>query len=166
MKLLLGSHGDAGRAIDGKVSGRQASSSDDDLPQRSPSKFQIAFVVNPVTGLMALGFRPFFESSWEVDSWSVIAAVAVGATGILIFELRLTELTGPLTVSVLAVIHNIVIVMYFLILGGERLSWPQLAGFSVSALGAFVYALSRYCSNEAQVAEGQSDEGEGSACEE
>lgn len=104
-----------------------------------PSKVQIAFVVNPITGLMALAFLPFFETSLELPPLGTIMAVSLCATGILVFELRLTELTSPLTVSVLAVLHNVVIVIFFAYLG-ESLSHGQVAGFAVSTLGAMCYA--------------------------
>lgn len=126
-KLLLGGHGHS-----------QHPSSGDDM---KPSKFQIAFICNPITGLTALAFLPFFENSWDLPSWFSIIGVGIGATGILLFELRLTELTSPLTVSVLAIVHNVVIVFFFLVFFGEKLKMEQLAGFGVSSLGAMIYAL-------------------------
>ena len=107
-----------------------------------PSKDQIAFVVNPVTGpqllvdlacqgvivkgfqlsycsmftctfravaaahavrqvcsgLMSLLFLPFFESNFALPSVDSAVVVGICATGILVFELLLTELTSPLTV--------------------------------------------------------------------
>mmetsp|Transcript_51089 Transcript_51089/g.91743 ORF Transcript_51089/g.91743 Transcript_51089/m.91743 type:complete len:341 (-) Transcript_51089:159-1181(-) len=117
--------------------GADAGVSPESLP---PSKLQIAFVVNPVTGLMGLLFLPFFEKSYALPPLGVTLAVAVCATGILIFELRLTELTSPLTVSVLAVLHNVVIVLFFCLLEGEEMSRGEIAGFTVSTLGSICYA--------------------------
>ncbi|CAE7280859.1 Gan [Symbiodinium natans] len=89
-----------------------------------PSKVQIAFVVNPITGLMSLLFLPFFESNFELPAVDTTIVVGICATGILVFELLLTELTSPLTVSVLGVMHNVVIVGFFT-LTGEHLSTGQ-----------------------------------------
>jgi len=116
----------------------------EDIDQSSlpPSKVQIAFVVNPVTGLMSLLFLPFFETSFDLPAWDTTVVVGICATGILVFELLLTELTSPLTVSVLGVMHNVVIVVFFTILG-ERMSTGQVVGFAVSTLGAVCYACAR-----------------------
>eukprot|EP00440_Ansanella_granifera_P034233 gb/GFBE01037139.1/.p1 GENE.gb/GFBE01037139.1/~~gb/GFBE01037139.1/.p1 ORF type:complete len:348 (+),score=59.96 gb/GFBE01037139.1/:1-1044(+) len=130
-KLLFSSgHGESGTAVTA------------DAGPQPPSKLQIAFIVNPVTGLMGLAFLPFFETSYELPPFGVILAVALCATGILVFELRLTELTSPLTVSVLAVLHNVVIVVFFGLLG-ESMSDGQILGFAISTLGAGCYALAR-----------------------
>ncbi|OLQ11656.1 Gigaxonin [Symbiodinium microadriaticum] len=107
-----------------------------------PSKDQIAFVVNPVTGLMSLLFLPFFESNFALPSVDSAVVVGICATGILVFELLLTELTSPLTVSVLGVMHNVVIVVFFTLMG-ERMSTGQVAGFTVSTAGAICYACAR-----------------------
>ncbi|CAE7567277.1 Klhl18 [Symbiodinium sp. CCMP2592] len=107
-----------------------------------PSKVQIAFVVNPITGLMSLLFLPFFESNFALPSVDSTVVVGICATGILVFELLLTELTSPLTVSVLGVMHNVVIVVFFT-LTGERMSTGQVAGFTVSTAGAICYACAR-----------------------
>lgn len=106
-----------------------------------PSKIQVAFVANPMTGLMALAFLPFFEKSWELPALMSILGVAIGANGILFFELRLVELTSALTVAVLAAIHNVAIVLYFLLVDNEPFSKSQQAGFAVSTLGTILYAV-------------------------
>lgn len=108
-----------------------------------PSKFQVAFISNPITGLTALGCVPFFERSWEAPPIESIFAVGAGATGILLFELQLAELTSALTVSVLAVVHNVVIVLFFLIFFGEEMDGAKLTGFAVSTAGAVIYAFAK-----------------------
>ena len=49
-------------------------------------------------GLMSLLFLPFFESNFALPSVDSTVVVGICATGILVFELLLTELTSPLTV--------------------------------------------------------------------
>jgi len=105
-----------------------------------PSKLDIALVANPVLGFSALAVLPVFEASWSRPSLSVVAIFAVQVTMILIFELRLTELTSPLTVSVLAVAHNVIIVVIFETVGGESLSRGEFIGFLISTCGCLVYA--------------------------
>lgn len=111
-----------------------------DSADKVPSKVQIVFASNLVTGISALAFLPFFETSWAAPSWSAIVTTAAGATGILIFELRLTELTSPLTVSVLGAFHNVVIVLFFVLWDKERLTSAQTAGFIVSSVGVLSYS--------------------------
>ena len=50
------------------------------------------------SGLMSLLFLPFFESNFALPSVDSAVVVGICATGILVFELLLTELTSPLTV--------------------------------------------------------------------
>jgi len=112
------------------------SSSDSD----SPSKFLIALVTNPVMGLSSLAFLPLFENSWALPPTRLVFTFSLQCVLILIFELRLTELTSPLTVSVLAALHNVVIVGFFVIVDGEHLKVAQLIGFGMSTFGAIIYA--------------------------
>merc|ERR1719235_1544005 len=93
-----------------------------------------------MTGLVALIFLPFFERCCSFPSIFNIVCVAIAANGILFFELRLIELTSPLTVSVLASLHNVVIVAWFVIVEGEPFNTSQMGGFGVSTVGALLYA--------------------------
>lgn len=123
-----------------------------------PSKTQIAFVANPVAALLSLIFVPIFESTWDAPSIDVILVTGLCATGILIFEFRLTELTSPLTVSVLAVLHNVVIVYYFVVFTGENMDSAQLYGFGVSSIGAIIYAGAKMCKQKQLQSEQQASE--------
>lgn len=105
-----------------------------------PSKIQVSWPTQHMTGLMALIFLPAFESNWDMPGFNSIIAVAIAANGILFFELRLIELTSPLTVSVLASLHNVVIVAWFVIVEGEPFNTSQMGGFGVSTVGALLYA--------------------------
>ncbi|CAE7694923.1 Gan [Symbiodinium pilosum] len=80
---------------------------------------------------MSLLFLPFFESNFELPELDTTIVVGICATGILVFELLLTELTSPLTVSVLGVMHNVVIVLFFTLLG-ERMSTGQATAMIVA----------------------------------
>lgn len=109
-----------------------------------PSKTQIALITNPITGILALGFLPIFENSdWTSPSLSVVLSFAIGVTGILIFELQLVQLTSPLTLAVLNSVHNVVIVLFFVLKDGEVMSPEQAYGFMVSTLGVIGYAVVR-----------------------
>eukprot|EP00930_Biecheleria_cincta_P083408 TRINITY_DN72990_c0_g1_i1.p1 TRINITY_DN72990_c0_g1~~TRINITY_DN72990_c0_g1_i1.p1 ORF type:complete len:353 (-),score=61.29 TRINITY_DN72990_c0_g1_i1:74-1132(-) len=123
VKLLLGGHGGSSHSAEEK-----------------PSKMQIAIVANPIAALLSLIFVPFFESTWVAPGIDSVVVTGLCASGILIFEFRLTELTSPLTVAVLAILHNVVIVFYFVVFGGENMEPAQLYGFGVSSIGAIVYA--------------------------
>jgi len=109
----------------------------------SPSKLQTAAVVSPVTGLVAVCCLPFFEGGWQVPDIQDIAVLSLSIIGILMCELRLVELTSPLTVSVLATMHNVVIVLFFSLFQHDALSKTQCLGFAVSTLGSLCYAGSR-----------------------
>eukprot|EP00927_Polykrikos_kofoidii_P052890 TRINITY_DN46918_c0_g1_i1.p1 TRINITY_DN46918_c0_g1~~TRINITY_DN46918_c0_g1_i1.p1 ORF type:complete len:348 (-),score=45.87 TRINITY_DN46918_c0_g1_i1:27-1070(-) len=116
-----------------------------------PSKFQIAVVAFPTTGFSALGFLPFFESSWEAPDLRPVLWLGVCAVGILLCELRLTELTSPVTVSVLSVSNNIITVFAFLLRDGEVMNGVELAGFLLSSLGALAYGFSKRAAVKASV---------------
>lgn len=109
----------------------------------SPSKLQTAAVVSPVTGLVALCCLPFFEDGWQVPEIQDIAVLSLSIIGIMMFELRLVELTSPVTVSVLAIMHNVVIVAFFSLFQHDALSKMQFAGFAVSICGSLCYAGAR-----------------------
>jgi len=109
----------------------------------SPSKLQTAAVVSPVTGLVALCCIPFFEGGWQVPEIQDIAVLSLSIIGILMFELRLVELTSPLTVSVLAIMHNVVIVLFFALFQHDVLSNLQYVGFAVSICGSLCYAMAK-----------------------
>jgi len=104
------------------------------------SKAQISLIACPATGLLALMFVPVFESTWEAPSCDSVFWLGLCAVGILICELRLTELTSPLTVSVLSAVHNVAIVLLFILKDGEVLSKAQMAGFVISTNGVIFYA--------------------------
>jgi len=127
MKLLLG-HGHSGPQENGSSC------------SLTPSKMQIAVVAQPVTGIVAMCFLPFFESDWSPPPISVFISFGFGVTGILIFELQLVQLTSPLTVSILSAVHNVIIVLFFVIKDNEQLSSAQMAGFAVSSIGVAGYA--------------------------
>lgn len=111
---------------------------------KPPSPVQVAFVANPVSGLVSLLFYPFLEESLGVPHglWRMAAANAVSITGILLLQLRLTQLTTPLTVAVIAVTRDICTVAFFLYFTEESFSREQACGYCVSALGVFIYACS------------------------
>lgn len=106
-----------------------------------PSVVHINFVAAPLTGLVGLAFALFdAEQTWQTPNVGLILAVAVSFTGCKLCEYRLTELTNPLTVSVLGALHNLVIVLYFTFVGDESMTKPQAYGFAVSSFGAVLYA--------------------------
>merc|ERR1711920_864045 len=107
------------------------------------SKAAIAFLAQPFTGLVALAFVPIFESDWEMPALQDSLAVGCCATGILLLELRLTELTSPLTVAVLGMLHNAVSMLFVITVGEDDLSFSQAAGIGVSTAGALLYACSK-----------------------
>jgi len=109
----------------------------------SPSKLQTAAVVSPVTGLVALCFLPFFEGVGHLPEIQDIVVLSLSCIGIMMFEFRLVELTSPLTVSVLATMHNVVIVLFFTLFQHDALSKMQCAGFAVSVCGSLCYAAAR-----------------------
>ncbi|CAE8596076.1 unnamed protein product [Polarella glacialis] len=92
---------------------------------------------------MSLAFLPLADDSWQLPSMRLAVAVAFSASGILVFQLRLTELTSPLTVSVLSVFHDVAIVLFFVWAGNEQLNTAQAAGFAVSAVGAVFFACAK-----------------------
>lgn len=108
---------------------------------KPPSTMQVAFVTNPVIGLVSLAFLPLVEKSWDMPRglWGTAVAVAVSVTAILLFQLRLTKLTSALTVAVLGVLKDVVTVIFFLHFGGEVFSRAQVWGYAVSALGVVTY---------------------------
>merc|ERR1712194_146075 len=71
----------------------------------------MGFVTNPVTGIISLAFLPIFDKSWELPNMSLACALGASITGIIILQLRITELTSPLTVAVLGVFHDLGIVL-------------------------------------------------------
>jgi len=109
---------------------------------RRPSTIQVAFVMTPVIGLTSLAFVPSVERTWDIPPgfWPLAVVVGVSVTGILVFQLQLTKLLSPLTVSVLAIVKDVVIVLFFLCYGGERFSKAQELGFAMSATGVLAYA--------------------------
>ncbi|CAL1149507.1 unnamed protein product [Cladocopium goreaui] len=59
-------------------------------------------------------------------------AVAVAATPILVLQMQLIQLLkSPVTVAVLAVFHDLMIVLYFVLMGGETFSEAQVIGYAV-----------------------------------
>lgn len=105
-----------------------------------PSKVQIAVVAQPMTGLVSLLFLPFSDKGWGSPSLGAILGFALGVTGILVFELRVLELTSPLTVAMLSSMNNVVIVLYFVLWDGEEFSLLQQVGFAISTVGIIGYA--------------------------
>merc|ERR1719330_1429796 len=93
-----------------------------------------------MTGLVSLMFLPLSDRGRGFPSLGAILGFALGVTGILVFELRLLELTSPLTVAVLSALHNVVIVLYFVLRDGEDFSWQQSVGFAISTVGIIGYA--------------------------
>jgi drug/metabolite transporter (DMT)-like permease len=112
-----------------------------------PTKVQVALIAQPMTGLLSLALLPLFEKSWAAPGFGKILSFAVGITGILLCELRLVELTSPLTVAVMSALHNVVIVLFFVIRDGEPFSQAQQAGFAVSTLGVIGYAWLKHRQN-------------------
>ena len=78
--------------------------------------------------------------SFAAPPLATLLFFAVGVTGILVAELQLVQLTSPLTVSVLSALHNVVIVLFFVLRDGEEFRGGQQAGFAVSTLGVIGYA--------------------------
>lgn len=114
-----------------------------------PSKLDITFVASPFLGVSALAFLPFLEDSWDMPASTPVVSFGVQVLLILVFELRLTELTSPLTVSVLAVFHNVVIVLIFVSVAGESLSVVEAVGYAISTLGCLIYARFKYTRSKA-----------------
>jgi len=137
MKLLLGPP--AQPQSDGPAESSSAAA----LP--IPTKPQVALVAQPLTGLIALAFLLVFENG-DLTPPPLDEAFyfALGGTGILIFELQLVQLTSPLTVAVLAALHNVVIVLFFVLRDGEKLDSAQSAGFAVSTVGVIGYAIVKH----------------------
>eukprot|EP00928_Gymnodinium_smaydae_P076272 TRINITY_DN59273_c0_g1_i1.p1 TRINITY_DN59273_c0_g1~~TRINITY_DN59273_c0_g1_i1.p1 ORF type:complete len:381 (-),score=75.95 TRINITY_DN59273_c0_g1_i1:43-1047(-) len=127
----------AGRVVVSKL----LLSGEDGLPK--PSKAQIALVALPATGLSALCLLPFFESTWAPPPANSVFWLGICAVGILVCELRLTELTTPLTVSLVSVVNNMLTVTALVLFEGEFLDTAQCVGFLLSSLGVLTYALSR-----------------------
>lgn len=111
---------------------------------KPPSSVQIAFLANPVIGLISFAFFPLVEKTIEVPYglWGTAAQVAVSITGILLLQLRLTQLTSPLTVAILGVLKDVLTVLFFTSFTEEDFTMEQAIGYSVSALGVVFYACS------------------------
>ncbi|CAJ1375591.1 unnamed protein product [Effrenium voratum] len=140
--------------------------------QRPPSKAQVAFLCNPVTGLMSLALVPLGKD-WTLPPFGLSLAVAASATGILVFQLQLTQLTSPLTVAVLAIFHDVAIasaqvhwmslrigvaqVLWFLCADGETFSQAQQFGYAVSAVGAVIYSCAKLRYSSLAPEDNQSD---------
>jgi len=108
-----------------------------------PSKSQVAFVSIPIIGLVSFAFRPVFELFEEkLPSADVRAILLLGLAIplMVVCQLRLMELTSPLTVAVLSVMRDVEVVLFFAVTQGEIFTTAQKAGFSVSVVGALVYA--------------------------
>eukprot|EP00928_Gymnodinium_smaydae_P032217 TRINITY_DN23398_c0_g2_i1.p1 TRINITY_DN23398_c0_g2~~TRINITY_DN23398_c0_g2_i1.p1 ORF type:complete len:214 (+),score=38.02 TRINITY_DN23398_c0_g2_i1:90-731(+) len=108
--------------------------------RQPPSKLLIASITQPLTGLVSLCAVPLFEQSWAMPQTSTVLYFGAAVTGILVFELRLVELTSPLTVAVLAALHNVIIVLFFVAWDGEAFGRAESAGFAVSTVGVAWYA--------------------------
>merc|ERR1712194_520273 len=124
---------------------------------RPPTISQMGFVTNPGTGIISLAFLPIFDTSWELPNMSLACALGASITGIIILQLRITELTSPLTVAVLGVFHDLGIVLFSLYQHKDEYEqWKpaQTYGYSVSILGVLLYACGRYkCGNQRTNAE-------------
>lgn len=121
-----------------------------------PTKPQVALVAQPLTGLIALAFVLVFENGdFTPPPLDEVFYFALGGTGILIFELQLVQLTSPLTVAVLAAMHNVVIVLFFVLQDGESLDSAQSAGFAVSTVGVIGYAVVKHWQRTEDVREAE-----------
>ncbi|CAK0815282.1 unnamed protein product [Prorocentrum cordatum] len=115
---------------------------DEDAPP--PSKPQIAFLTQPVLGIFGVFSVLIFEhGDFTPPPLGSLMAFALGVTGILLCELRLVELTSALTLAVLAAAHNVIMVIFFLVLGGEGgdISLTQSVGYAVNTAGVVAYAV-------------------------
>jgi len=108
----------------------------------TPSKVQLSIAMNLITGLAALPFVPLLDHG-DMTLPPMMDTLIMGGCilVILLCQLQLTELTSPLTVAVLQALHNVVIVLYFSVLGGELLPAPVYYGFALSSIGAVFYSM-------------------------
>lgn len=111
---------------------------------KPPSKYQISFVADITTGLISLAFLPVFEKTWVLPDMRLALALGASVTGIFMMQLRITELTSPLTVAVLGVFHDLAIVGFTLNYYNddhhEHWTSAQAYGYSVSIVGVLMYA--------------------------
>lgn len=115
------------------------------VEQRAPSKAHVVLFCNPVIGLMSLALVPLGPNNWSLPPMGLAVAVAVAATPILVLQMQLIQLLkSPVTVAVLAVFHDLMIVLYFVLMGGETFSEAQVIGYAVSAVGAVLYSCAKY----------------------
>eukprot|EP00933_Yihiella_yeosuensis_P031547 TRINITY_DN2511_c3_g1_i1.p1 TRINITY_DN2511_c3_g1~~TRINITY_DN2511_c3_g1_i1.p1 ORF type:complete len:352 (+),score=34.40 TRINITY_DN2511_c3_g1_i1:35-1057(+) len=108
-----------------------------------PGKVPLAFVMNLITGIVGFAFVPFLDDGLSLPPFFETTLMGVSILVILLAQLKLTELSDALTVSVLQSLHNVIIVLYFAIIGGEHLALPVYAAFAWSTVGAILYAVYR-----------------------
>eukprot|EP00933_Yihiella_yeosuensis_P074819 TRINITY_DN83881_c0_g1_i1.p1 TRINITY_DN83881_c0_g1~~TRINITY_DN83881_c0_g1_i1.p1 ORF type:complete len:376 (+),score=38.23 TRINITY_DN83881_c0_g1_i1:97-1224(+) len=116
-----------------------------DPDKKPPSRAQIAVVTVPMIGLTSVAFWPLddHQHGFGIPDDSILPCVVAGvmAVGIILFQLRLTELTNPVTVSILAVFKDALILTYLLTdkNTGESFTKDQVLGYTMSAIGAIFY---------------------------
>jgi len=117
----------------------------------APSKTQLAFVSQPITGLVALAVFLHTQSETQIVQTpspqqapldiSTCLFFGMAATCLFLFEMQLLELTSPTDVAVMSAAHNVIIFLYFVIFDGEIAGSAEVLGFTVSTMGAVGYAL-------------------------
>eukprot|EP00434_Breviolum_minutum_P011704 symbB.v1.2.010325.t1/scaffold671.1/size323421/6 len=86
---------------------------------------------------MSLALVPLGKD-WTLPPIGLAIAVAVSATPILVLQMQLIQLLkSPVTVAVLAVFHDLAIVLYFVYMGGESFSKAQAIGYTVETSETF-----------------------------
>lgn len=116
----------------------------------APTAAQLAFVATPLTAGSALCFLPVFSDTFEMPGLMSILVLGLSVTVVLLCEFRLTRLTSPVTVSVLNVVKNVAVVMFFQvqILDGASSGMVLLQGhertaFAISSFGCLAYGCAR-----------------------
>lgn len=103
------------------------------------SKLEMAAVTFPTTALVGFVLLPIFDPQWKQPNlWDTIVT-GVGIMGILLSELRLTELKGAITLSVLGNLRNVLMIAYFVVQEGEVATPYMLLGFTLSTVGSLAY---------------------------
>jgi len=116
------------------------------------TKFQLAALVQPTTGVVCLLLAIVFEwkdianpGMWREQTHQLfrIPAIALGITMIMSSELKLVQLTSAVATAVLMNLHHIPMVLAGVLEFHDHIVAFNIYGFALNLMGGIVYALAR-----------------------
>jgi len=128
------------------------------------SKLRMSAFIMPITAVSCLVSAVLFESdAFAIDHFLKsefvfrVLTISLSVAVLYYAELNLVYLTSAVALMVLTTIHQVPIALAGVVLRGETVHPPSVAGFALSIAGGVLYALARCRDKERQLLEGDAE---------